>query len=143
MDASTNLDGESEQYRTVDVFLDRLRHLTKAQLASVVWRVAHNRETAAADVDWWQATAAVSIELRRRHRARAAASAALQASEAVLAGSASTTVPHDGLVHAARAAGDVARSLVAGGPTPALTILSRGWEDILGTLAPPSRTSAA
>src|SRR5438093_10619617 len=126
MDASTNLDGESEQYRTVDVFLDRLRHLTKAQLASVVWRVAHNRETVAADVDWWQATAAVSIELRRRHRARAAASAALQASEAVLAGSASTTLPHAGLVHAPRAAGDWAQSLAGVGPRSALTTPSLG-----------------
>ena len=143
MDASTNVGSESDQYRAVGAFLDRLQRLTGAQLASVVRRVAGTRSTAAADVDWWQATVAVSVELRRLRRSRAAASASLQASAAVLTAPASSDVPRDGLVHAARAAGDIARSLVAGGPPSALTILGRGWEDVLGRRASPSQPTAA
>jgi hypothetical protein len=143
MDASTNRGGGSDQYRAVGGFLGRLRQMSDGQLASVVAAVVRGRSTAAADVDWWQATTAVSVELRRLRRGRAAASAALQAGEAVLAAPGANEIPHDDLVHAARAAGDVARVLVAGGPSSALTILGRGWEVVLGPCGPLPRSTAA
>jgi RNA polymerase sigma factor (sigma-70 family) len=62
---------------------------------------------------------------------------------AVLDAPGANEVPHDPVVHTARAAGDVARSLVAGGPPSALAVLGRGWEDLVGKRTPPSQPTAA
>src|SRR5215204_5493336 len=124
-------------------FVSRLRCLTNDELAGVLRRVGGTRVTAADDLDWCRATVAVSVELRRLHRSRAAAIVSLQACEAVLGAPGATEVPHDPVVHVARAAGDVARSLVAGGPRSALAVLGRGWEDLVGTCTPPSQPTAA
>jgi hypothetical protein len=140
MHASPDLAGGSG---AAGAFVTRLRCLTHDELAAVVRRVGDTRATAADDLDWCRATVAVSVELRRQHRWRAAAIASLQACEAVLDAPGATEVPHDPVVHAARAAGDFARSLVAGGPPCALAVFGRGWEDVVGTRTPPSQPTAA
>ncbi len=140
MDAWPELAGGSE---VVGAFVNRVRCLTNDELAAVVRRVGGTRVTAADDLDRCRAMVAVSIELRRLHRSRLAAIASLRACEAVLDAARAAEVPHDPVVHAARAAGEVARSLVAGGPPSALTVLGRGWEDVVGTRAPPSQPTAA
>jgi hypothetical protein len=124
-------------------FISRLRRLTNEELAAVMQRIGRTRATAADDLDVCRASVAVSVELRRHHRSRAAALASLRACEAVLAAARACEVPHDPVVHAARAAGDFARSLVAGGPPRAVAVLGRGWEDLVGTLTAPPRPTAA
>ena len=125
------------------VFIGRLRRLTTGQLVALATNAEHARASAASDLDWWRATTAVSRQLRRARRWRPAALASMQASEAVLAAPGAADVPHDGVVHAARAAADVARALVAGGPQFALAILARGWEGFVETAdRPPGPTAA-
>ncbi len=140
MDASPALSSGSGP---AGAFVDRLRCLTADELAAVVRRVAGTRATAADDLDWYRATATVSVELHRLHRSRAAAVASRQACEALLAAPGATEVPHDAVVHAARAAGEVARWLVAGRPSSALAVLGRAWEDVIETRSPPPQPSAA
>jgi hypothetical protein len=139
MDASPECSGG---LRGTDAFVNRLRRLTSADLAALGHRVSEARATAAADLELCRATATVSIELRRLHRSRAAAIASLRAGEAVLAAPGASAVPHDRLVQVARTAGDVARSLVAGGPPSALAVLGQGWEVLVETGAPSAQPSA-
>lgn len=125
-----------------DEFVSRLWCLTSVQVGTLARRVEDARATTAGDIDWWRATVAVSRRLRRLHRSRAAASAAMRASEAVLGAPGAAELPRDGVVHAARAAGDVARVLVAGGPPFALDVFSSGWEDFVTHTTPPRPTAA-
>jgi hypothetical protein len=122
---------------TADEFVSHLQRLTTWRLGELARRVEEVRATTAGDVEWWRATAAVSRRLRRLHRSRAAAVAALRASEAVLGAPGAAQLPRDAVVHAARAAGDVARVLVASGPPFALDVFTSGWEDVVGTTSPP------
>jgi hypothetical protein len=135
--------GSAQRHDAAGEFIERLRCLTDDQLAAVARRVGDVRATAADDVDWWRATVAVTAELRRLHRSRVAAVACRQAAEAVLAASETSEVPHDPVVHVARAACDLARTLVAGGPPSALAVLGRGWDDLYASTASPSRPAAA
>jgi hypothetical protein len=137
MDASPECNG-----RRADEFVSRLLHLTSADLAALGRRVNEARATAAGDLEWCRATATVSVELRRLHRSRAAAIAAARAGEAVLTAPGASTVPHDRLVQVARTAGDVARSVVAGGPPSALAVLGHGWELLVDAGAPSPQPSA-
>jgi hypothetical protein len=126
-----------------DEFVSRLRCLTSGQLGTAACRVEDARATTAGDIEWWRATAAVSRRLRHLHRSRPAAIAALRASEAVLGAPGASELPHDAVVHAARAAGDLARVLVANGPPFALSVFTAGWEDVLRATSPPPRPTAA
>jgi hypothetical protein len=128
---------------TADEFVSHLQKLTCKRLGELARRVEHVRATTAGDVDWWRATAAVSRRLRLLHPSRAAAIVALRASEAVLGAPGAVELPRDAVVQAARAAGDVARVLVANGPPFALDVFTAGWEDVVGATAPPPRPSAA
>lgn len=124
-------------------FVNELRSLTTEQLAAVAHRVGDARATAADNVEWWLATAAVGRDLRRLHRERAAAIAFRQASEAVLAAPGAAQLPHEELVHAARAAGEVAGALVAGRPPAAVAVIARGWEELLPAAGRPPHPAAA
>jgi hypothetical protein len=126
-----------------DAFVSRLRCLTTEQLATAAHRVEDARATTAGDIDWWRATTAVSRRLHHTHRSRAAAIAALRASEAVLGAPGAAELPRDAVVHAARAAGDLARVLVTNGPPFALNVFTAGWEDVLRANSPPPRPTAA
>jgi hypothetical protein len=117
------------ELEAADEFVSRLRCLTSGQLATLARRVEDARATTAGDIAWWRATATVSRRLRHMHRSRAAAIAALRASEAVLGAPGAAELPHDAVVHAARAAGDVGRVLLASGPPFALNVFTPGWED--------------
>lgn len=128
---------------TAGVFVERLRCLPRDEFAAVVCRLRATRATVADDLDRCRATVAVSVQLRRLHRSRAAAIAARQACEAVVGAAGATGVARASVVHAARSASDVARSLVAGGPRSALAVLGRGWEDVVGACTPPSHPTAA
>ena len=128
---------------TADEFVSHLQQLTCMRLGDLARRVEDARATTAGDVEWWQATAAVSRRLRLLHRSRAAAIAALRASEAVLGAPGAAELPRDAVVQAARAAGDIARVLVANGPPFALDVFTSGWEDVVGATSPPPRPSAA
>jgi hypothetical protein len=139
MNASSEFIAEQE---AADEFVGRLRCLTSGQLQALARCIEDTRATTAGDIEWWRATAAVSRRLRHLHRSRAAAIAALRASEAVLRAPGAAEVPHDAVVHAARAAGDVARVLVASGPPFALVVFTSGW-DVLRTTSPPPRPTAA
>ncbi|MGH9191208.1 MAG: hypothetical protein ACRDZ0_01895 [Acidimicrobiales bacterium] len=134
MNTSSELIAEQE---AADEFVGRLRRLTSGQLQALARRVEDIRATTAGDIEWWRATAAVSRRLRHLHRSRAAAIAAVRAPEAVLGAPGAAEVPHDAVVHAARAAGDVARVLVAAGPPFALDVFTSGWEDVFGATSPP------
>jgi hypothetical protein len=126
-----------------DEFVSHLQQLTCKRLGELARRVEDVRATTAGDVEWWRATAAVSRRLRLLHRSRAAAIVALRASEAVLRAPGAAELPRDAVVQAARAAGDVARVLVANGPPFALDMFTSGWEDVVGATSPPPRPSTA
>jgi hypothetical protein len=126
-----------------DEFIGCLRCLTSGQLARLARGVDDARATAAGDIAWWQATAAVSRRLRHVHRSQAAAIAARSAAEAVLGAPGAAEVPHDAVVHAARAAGDVARVLIADGPPFALDVFTSGWVDVITATSRPPRPTAA
>jgi hypothetical protein len=126
-----------------DEFVSRLQQLTCKRLGELARRVEDVRATTAGDVEWWRATAAVSRRLRVLHHSRAAAIVAIRASEAVLGAPGAVELPRDAVVQVARAAGDVARVLVANGPPFALDVFTSGWEDVVGATFPPPRPSAA
>jgi hypothetical protein len=140
MDASPELAIGGE---AADAFVSRLRCLTNEEFAALMQRIGRTRVTAADDLDVCRASVAVSVELRRLHRSRAAALASVRACEALRDAPGATEVPHGPVVHAARAAGDFARSLVAGGPPRAVAVLGRGWEDLARRRTAPSRPTAA
>jgi hypothetical protein len=125
-----------------DEFISRLRSLTSGQLATLARRLEDARATPAGDIEWWRATATVSRRLHHLHRSRAAAIAALRASEAVLAARGAGELPRDAVVHTARAAGDLARVLVASGPPFALNVFTTGWENVLRATPPPPPPTA-
>jgi hypothetical protein len=139
MDASP---GPAARPPAAGAFVDRLRCLTDADFAALVRRVDEFRATPADEVERCKATAAVAVELRRRHRSRGAAIASLRAGEAVLAAPGANGIAHDRVVGVARAAEDVACSLVAGGPSSALGVLGRGWEDLVAAESSPSQPTA-
>lgn len=128
---------------TADEFVSRLQRLTTRRFGELARRVEEVRTTAAGDVEWWRATVAVSRRLRQMHRSQEAAVVALRASEAVLGAPGAAELPRDAVVHVARAAGDVARLLVANGPPFAHDVFASGWEDVVGVASPPLRPSAA
>jgi hypothetical protein len=85
----------------------------------------------------------VSRELRRLRRSRRAAIAAQQASEAVLASPGAAEVPRGQVVQAARAAGEVARGLVAGGRASLWATTVPGWGTLVEATWTPLRPTAA
>jgi hypothetical protein len=126
-----------------DEFVSHLRCLTGGQLRALAGRVESARANTAGKIEFYRATAAVSRRLRHLHRSRAAAIAALRASEAVLGAPRAPEVPHDAVVPAARAAGDLAWVLVAEGPPFALDVFTSGWEDVFRATSPPPQPTAA
>jgi hypothetical protein len=133
----------SAEMGAVGDFVGRLRHLTGEQLTTIARVSDDARATVAGDVDWWRATASVSRQLRRLRRSRQAAVASRLASEAVLASAGAAEVPHDDVVHAARAAGEVARTLVAGGCAAVYASLVPTWLATVDATWRPTRPNAA
>jgi hypothetical protein len=98
-------------------FVRRMHDLRPAELRRVADRLVGQHASAEGELAWWRATVAVGAALRAGRRSRAGSVAAHRASAAVLAGAAAaglTAADHD-VTAVARAAGEVARLLVAGG----------------------------
>jgi hypothetical protein len=131
------------EVRAVDEFVGRLQCLTSEQLTMIARESHTARATVAGDIEWWRATAVVSRDLRRLRRSRRAAMASLRASAAVLAAPGAAEVPHDQVVHAARAASEVARALVAGGHAAVSATFVPDWQALVDKTSPPARPSAA
>jgi hypothetical protein len=140
MTSSPTATAESE---AIGVFVGRLRGLTTEQLA-IIARVSEDaRSTVAGELEWWRATATVSRDLRRRRCSRRAAMASLRATDAVRAAPAATHAAHGDVVHVARAAGEVARALVAFGPVAGWTTLVPSWRAVVDATALNRRPDAA
>ena len=140
MTSSPVVGGEME---AVSDFVGRLRRLTGEQLTTIARVSDDARATVAGDIDWWRATAIVSGKLRRLRRSRQAAVASRLASEAVLTSPAAAEVSHDDVVHVARAAGEVARTLVAGGCVSVCASLVPAWLATVDATSLPTRPNAA
>jgi hypothetical protein len=98
-------------------FVRRMHDLHPAELRRVADRLVGQHASAEGELAWWRATVAVGAALRAGRRGRAGSVAAHRASAAVLAGAAAaglTSADRD-VTAVARAAGEVARLLVAGG----------------------------
>jgi hypothetical protein len=120
---------------TSDQFLVRLAELTAEEIRHIAALRREDLGSAEGELTWWRATLTVSGALRRRHLTRPAGLAAHQASTAVMeAGQALGMAEdeRDDLIAVARAAGEVARALVATGQNgigDALTALLHPWHD--------------
>jgi hypothetical protein len=125
-------------------FARSLLQLSRSRLEHQAAGLKTRRASPEDDVAWWEATMAVNRALRRRGTGHEAAMAAHLASQAVLAAATQTGLALGADVTAvARAAGEVARALVAG-DLRATAYLTRDWEDFLIPPAdPPSPAGAA
>src|SRR5687768_12298391 len=127
----------------IGVFVGRLRCLSGEQVTMIARASEGARASIAGEVEWWRATAIVSRDLRRRRRSRRAAVASLRASEAVRAAPGASGAANGDVLHAARAAGEVARALVAGGPISVWTTMVPGWRAVIDATAAISHPDAA
>lgn len=96
-------------------FADRLHSLGRDEIVAVAAHIAEERSTTAGEVSWWEDTLAVQGILRAHRASRRAARAAHEACAAVqlAARREGMTLPDEGVTMVARAAGEVARALVA------------------------------
>ena len=96
------------------------------------------------EVAWWRATMAVDRILRRSGQSRTAAIATQTATNAVKAAAdaAGMLLPDTDVTRVARAAGAIARAIVAG-PVAAfhLELFLAGWEPYLGALLDDAATT--
>lgn len=99
-------------------FTAALSRMTDADLRRIGNDLAAARVCVADDLAWWEATVDIERALKLQHLRRQAAMAAHHATAAVqgAAAHAGMALPDDGVTRVARAAADVARGLVAGGP---------------------------
>lgn len=96
-------------------FAHRLHELDREAILAVAAHLVQERATTAGEVAWWEDTLAVQGILRTHRASRSAARAAHEACAAVqhAARRNGMALPHEGVTMVARAAGEVARALVA------------------------------
>jgi hypothetical protein len=107
-------------------FTARVARLTAPEFSAVAAALRAEHDTADNEVAWWRATLAVNATLKRQRRTRQAGLAAHDASSAVMdAARRSGLIDEDRetAVVVARAAGEVARALIAG-HVPGLPLLA-------------------
>jgi hypothetical protein len=100
-------------------FTERLVAMSRADVEIVAKGLHHRLGSAEGEVAWWKATITIDRILKRDGRCRLASRVASGAAHAVLAAAErSGMLPEekDEVTLVARAAADVARGLVAGGP---------------------------
>ena len=99
----------------LQAFIASLQRLDRRGISAVAAELQQQAASVAGEVSWWQATIEIDRQLRARSARRLGASAAHQASMAVLqaAAEAGIALPDDEVIAVARAAGEVARGLVA------------------------------
>lgn len=112
----------------VEEFLRWWRCQNRDDIERMLAALVAETETADGEVGWWRASTEVSAALRRSGRVRQGCTAAHRASAAAMAVCTATGVralDRDGATRLARAAGDAARVLVAGGQLPGTETLLR------------------
>ena len=115
-------------------FTQAIHEMSIADIREVAAEIGGHLASAADDIAWWQATLTIDKVLKHDGHCRTAAVAASTASRAVLA-----IVEHSGgcapdseVIVVARAAGTIARGLVAGPDVaPCLDHLLRDWQPVL------------
>lgn len=118
----------------VQEFTQTIHRMSMADVRAVAAEMGGHQATAADDIAWWQATLTIDKVLKHGGRCRSAAVAASTASRAILAvaehGHCATTDAD--VIAVARAAGTIARGLVAGPDVePSLDHLLRDWQRVL------------
>jgi hypothetical protein len=124
-------------------FTEAIHGMSVTDIRELAAEIGCHQASVADDIAWWQATLTIDKVLKHDGRCRVAAVAASSASRAVLA-----VAEHDhacvsdsDVIRVARAAGTIARGLVAGPDVePALDHLLRDWQPVLRRC---SRHSAA
>jgi hypothetical protein len=115
-------------------FTQALRRLSGDELRQVARSLGSDALTD--EVDWWRATIAIDKVLRHTRCTRQAAHAASEAAHAVqqAAERAGIELPDADVTRVARAAGDMARGLVAGTPArPVIRLLAEHWAPVFAT----------
>jgi len=116
-------------------FTQAIHEMSVTDIRDVAAEIGGHQASVADDIAWWQATLTIDRILKHDGRCRVAAVAASNASRAVLA-----IAEHDhqtaadtAVITVARAAGTIARGLVAGPDVaPSLDHLLRDWGPVLG-----------
>jgi hypothetical protein len=126
----------------VSAFVGRLRVMTAEDMTAIARAFEDGRATVAGDLEWWRATMSVSRELRRLRRSGRAAVASSMASEAVLSAPGAAELPRGCVVQTARAAGEIARALVAGSPAALSITTVPGWGALVRAAFPMAPTAA-
>lgn len=118
----------------VQEFTRLIGRMSPGEIAATALEIESHLSSAGDEVDWWRATIAIDRVLKQNGRGRLAAVAASSATRAVLAAAvaAGVELPDAGATSVARAAGYVARGMVAGDEAaPALAYLLRNWSAVL------------
>jgi len=113
-------------------FVDTLSRLSARDITRLAKSLRARRDLTD-DLGWWQATVALECSLRRHHRVAASSAAARRACQAVLSAAGRAGVAPDSALalEVARAAGEVARALVAEDADADPCYFFRGWEGVL------------
>jgi hypothetical protein len=115
-------------------FTQAITGMSVTDIREVAAEIGGHQASVADDIAWWQATITIERVLKHDGRCRVAAVAASHASRAVLAIAehAGARSPEAEVIAVARAAGTIARGLVAGPDVEAsLDHLLRDWEPVL------------
>ncbi|MCU1461289.1 MAG: hypothetical protein JWO37_1364 [Acidimicrobiales bacterium] len=115
-------------------FTQAIHEMSVTDIREVAAEIGGHQASVADDIAWWQATLTIDKVLKHDGRCRTAAVAASSASRAVLAivDHADDSSPDSDVIAVARAAGTIARGLVAGKDVePCLDHLLRDWQPVL------------
>ena len=116
-------------------FAARLAALSRTDICEIAKAIQHQLGTAEGEVSWWKATIAIDASLKRQRHSRVAGRAAWIAAHSI-----QDAAEREGLLPAekdlvtlvARAASDVARGIVAGGPAAVqLASLLHVWRPVI------------
>lgn len=120
-------------------FTDRLATMTGTEICEIAHELRDLFGSAEGEVAWWRATVAIDRTLKRERRSRAGGRAAHGAAQAVVEAARLGHIDashRDEVTLVARAAGDVARGLAAGGPGEVYAAdLLRPWRPLLTPVA--------
>jgi len=117
--------------REIDRFMDALASLSGSDIEKVA--LGLDSDALCDEVDWWRATIAIDLALRRNRKSRIAACAAHAVRAAVLASAvrAGRAVDETEVVRVANAASDVARGFSGGATTRSVVqLLLESWAPV-------------
>jgi hypothetical protein len=114
--------------------IDGIAAMTADDIRRVAVGIDDHHRSAADEVGWWQATLGIDRALRTSGRTREAGMAATNASKAVqaVARAGGLCLPDPAVTAVARAAGELARAIVAGDAAGAeLRVLLDAWAGVV------------